>query len=168
MDRSRSTSPRRGPNGSQRRRTRGQKGAVLVEFGIVAPLLFLVLFAIIDFGWVFSQHLDVRHGAREGARLVSVNASPLDTTGSSQTLALAAATCARMDPAGSTTVEFSLQSSGAGDVGDIAIVEVVSAADQLTGFLDFVLSDLELRSTVEIRLEQEATWSPSVGPVTCL
>ena len=50
------------------------RGASAVEFGIIAPVLFLVLFGIIDFGWAFSQNLDVKHAAREGARLAAVNA----------------------------------------------------------------------------------------------
>ena len=47
----------------------------MVEFAIAAPLLFLLLFGIIDFGWAFSQNLDVKHAAREGARLAAVNAA---------------------------------------------------------------------------------------------
>ena len=45
----------------------------MVEFAIVAPLLFLLVFGIIDCGWAFSQNLDVKHAAREGARLAAVN-----------------------------------------------------------------------------------------------
>ena len=56
-------------------RGRRQRGASIVEFAIVAPLLFLLLFGIIDFGWAFSQNLDVKHAAREGARLAAVNAA---------------------------------------------------------------------------------------------
>ena len=47
----------------------------MVEFALVAPLLFLLVFGIIDFGWAFSQNLDVKHAAREGARLAAVNAA---------------------------------------------------------------------------------------------
>jgi Flp pilus assembly protein TadG len=57
-------------------RGRRERGASIVEFAIVAPLLFLLLFGIIDFGWAFSQNLDVKHAAREGARLAAVNAAP--------------------------------------------------------------------------------------------
>ena len=37
------------------------------------PVFILFLFAIIDFGWLFTQFLDVKQGAREGARLAIVN-----------------------------------------------------------------------------------------------
>ena len=47
-----------------------------IEFAIAAPLLFLLLFGIIDFGWAFSQNLDVKHAAREGARLACSPVQP--------------------------------------------------------------------------------------------
>ena len=50
-----------------------ERGANLVEFAILAPLLIMLLFGIIEFAWIFAQNLDVRHGAREGARLAAVN-----------------------------------------------------------------------------------------------
>ena len=55
------------------RRRGDQRGATLVEFAFVLPVFILFLFAIIDFGWLFTQFLDVKQGAREGARLAIVN-----------------------------------------------------------------------------------------------
>ncbi|HUW00987.1 MAG TPA: TadE/TadG family type IV pilus assembly protein [Acidimicrobiales bacterium] len=49
------------------------QGAALVEFGLLAIPLFVILFGIIEFGWAFYQQLDVSHGAREGARIAVVN-----------------------------------------------------------------------------------------------
>ena len=43
---------------------------------LVAPVLILLLLGIVDFGWAFSENLDVRHGAREASRLVAVNYRP--------------------------------------------------------------------------------------------
>ncbi|MCZ6566869.1 MAG: pilus assembly protein, partial [Actinobacteria bacterium] len=54
-------------------RKRGEKRANLVEFAILAPFLILLLFGIIEFAWVFATNLDVKHGAREGARITAVN-----------------------------------------------------------------------------------------------
>ena len=51
-----------------------QRGAAMLEFAIVLPLLLVLLFGIIEAAWAFNQQLEVRHGAREGARLVAVNA----------------------------------------------------------------------------------------------
>jgi hypothetical protein len=35
--------------------------------------------------------------------------------------------------------------------------------DQLTGYLDFAIGDVELRSSVGSRLETEATWTNMTG-----
>ena len=43
-------------------------GAAAVEFALVAPLLFLVLFGIIDYGIWFADSIGLRQGVRESAR----------------------------------------------------------------------------------------------------
>ncbi len=50
------------------RRGAGERGASLVEFAIIAPLLLLLLFGIIEFGLTFNDYQSIRQGAREGAR----------------------------------------------------------------------------------------------------
>ena len=82
----------RRPDGRRRHR-----GAVLVEFALVAPLLFVLLFGIIEFGFAFVQWLDVRHGARETARLVAVNYNPNNNVGDPQAQDILAEGCSRMD-----------------------------------------------------------------------
>jgi len=49
-------------------RRRRERGATLVEAAIVFPLLFLAIFAVVEFGLAFKDWLTVNHGAREGAR----------------------------------------------------------------------------------------------------
>lgn len=145
---------------TRRGRRRDDEGAALVEFALIAPFLFLLVFAIIDFGWVFGQHLDVRHGAREGARLAAVN------FGGDETDELIAEICSRMDADAAVTV--ALSRTGAGGVGESLTVTVRRPAETLTGFVDFALSDVELSSTVTGRIEQEATWVPTAtGGVPC-
>ena len=62
----RSTAPRR-PS---------QRGAVLVELALVTPVLVLLLFAIIDFGFVFSDWLAVRQGGSDALRQALVSTKP--------------------------------------------------------------------------------------------
>ena len=45
----------------------------MVEFALVAPLLFLLLFAMLDFGKAFNYWIDSTQLASEGARLAVVN-----------------------------------------------------------------------------------------------
>jgi len=48
---------------------RGRRGAAVVEFAAVAPLLLLILFGIIEYGYIFMVRQTVTHAAREGCRI---------------------------------------------------------------------------------------------------
>lgn len=128
-------------------------GAALVEFALLVPLLVILLLGIVEFGVALSQQLDVRHGAREGSRLVAV-----DHGGSSA--ALVAETCGRMDLAGDTSVNISLSGAG-GAIGDEASVQVIAPLDTVTGFFDALLPST-LSSRVRVRIEQTPSWSNGV------
>ena len=51
---------------------RNERGAAAVEFALVASLLFLFLFGIIEFGRIFSELEVLNSAAREGARVAAV------------------------------------------------------------------------------------------------
>lgn len=51
---------------------RGERGAALVEFALVLPLLLVVIAGIVDFGFLFQRYEVVTNAAREGARLASL------------------------------------------------------------------------------------------------
>ena len=55
--------------------TSGERGAELIEFAFVLPVLLLVAFGIIDFGFLFKEYEVVTNAAREGARLKSLGDS---------------------------------------------------------------------------------------------
>jgi Flp pilus assembly protein TadG len=61
-----------------RHRLRNDRGANLVEFAILMPLLVLLLLGIVEFGWGLAQQLDVRHKSRETLRLAIVDAPLAD------------------------------------------------------------------------------------------
>ena len=61
-----------------RRRVRSERGAAAVEFAIVVPLLFLLIFGIIDFGFGFHAWDAAENAAREGARVAAVDPSTTD------------------------------------------------------------------------------------------
>ena len=60
-----------------RRRGMDQRGAALIEFVLVLPLVLLILFGMIDFGKAFSYWNDETHLANEAARYAVVNKNPL-------------------------------------------------------------------------------------------
>jgi len=57
--------------GDQRKR-HDQRGAAAVEFAIIAPVLFMLVFGIIEFGLAWSQKNVFVGAAREGARFAAV------------------------------------------------------------------------------------------------
>ena len=136
-------------------RKRREKGASLVEFAILAPFLILLLFGIIEFAWVFATNLDVKHGAREGARITAVN------TPDTGNVDLAAEICSRMELVGSntaTTITWASDLTPA--VGEGVTVTVSTPLTTLTGIMDWAFGGVPtLDSTVEIRIEQPPDWS---------
>jgi Flp pilus assembly protein TadG len=50
------------------RRHRDERGTALVEFALVAPILFVILFGIIEFGFVFKDSLTLTNMTRSGVR----------------------------------------------------------------------------------------------------
>ncbi len=153
-----------GKQRSVRSLRRDERGANLVEFAIVLPLLVVLLFGIIEASWAFAQQNDVRHGAREGARLAAVDFGNVNT--------IATEVCNRMDvvyPSKTPTVTLT-PLTGSGVLGDTATITVSSSPDSLTGVIDALLGNLTMTSTIEFRLEQPASGSAqwwAGGSFTC-
>lgn len=57
---------------SPRIRRRRTRGAAVLEFALVVPILFLVLLGIIEYGWLAKNNLAVANATREGARAAAV------------------------------------------------------------------------------------------------
>jgi Flp pilus assembly protein TadG len=55
---------------------KNQKGAAAVEFAIIAPLLFVILFGIIEFSILLYDKAMLTNASREGARVGIVFSSP--------------------------------------------------------------------------------------------
>ncbi len=62
---------------------RSEAGVAVVEFALVAPLLLILIFGIIDLGRAYSTLNQLAASAREGARLAAVLPNP--ASGSSET-----------------------------------------------------------------------------------
>ena len=58
------------------RRIRNQKGVAMVEFAIVLPILIVLLFGIIEFGFYIYNQQMLTNAAREGARVGIVASIP--------------------------------------------------------------------------------------------
>jgi Flp pilus assembly protein TadG len=56
-----------------RRHSNDERGASTVEFALILPVFALLLFALVDFGMVFSGYTTMRSGVSASARLASLN-----------------------------------------------------------------------------------------------
>ncbi|MDR3409606.1 MAG: pilus assembly protein [Formivibrio sp.] len=61
-----------------------QKGVSVVEFALVAPVYFLLIFGIIEFGLLFWSDLTMQYAVREGARYAITGQVNLDPNTSNQ------------------------------------------------------------------------------------
>lgn len=144
-----------------RHRPRGDRGVALVEFALVAPLLLLLLFGAIDFAWVFAQNVDLKNGAREGARLAAVNGGPTSSFGSAADVV--AAVRARSPELDSDDLAVSVQLTDddadgtAGERGETFVICVRYPARSLSGVTSTFLSG-DITSKVVMRHEKVATF----------
>src|SRR5207237_6031144 len=61
-----------------RRRGSEERGAAAVEFALVASVLLVVLFGVIEFGKLYSEFESLQSAAREGARVAAVRGTTGD------------------------------------------------------------------------------------------
>ena len=50
-----------------------ERGQTLIEFALLAPVIILFLFMIVDFGIAMDRRIVLQHAVREGARMAAVN-----------------------------------------------------------------------------------------------
>ncbi len=120
----------------------------MVEFAFVAILLLTLLFGIIEFGWLLASNLDIRHGAREGGRLIAVDA---DTDANMLT-----AVCDSMDLA-SGTINVTFDRTG-NTVGDRGTATVSLTYNSLVGLFDGIVVG-NYTTAADVRLEQPPNWT---------
>lgn len=146
----------------QRRRTptRRDRGASLVEFALIAPVLFLVLFGVIEFGMALNDYQSIRHGVRDGARQAVVQ--QYDSEDGSCT-AIDAPTdvkrviCITKDRIGlgdDVRVQVVYDLTGAGVSGNFGSISVCAQRNinPFTGAIP-AIDGISLKSSIEMRLE---------------
>ena len=55
---------------------KSERGATLVEFAVLIPVLLILLAGILEFGWVFNGWIVITGAAREGARVAATDKNP--------------------------------------------------------------------------------------------
>jgi Flp pilus assembly protein TadG len=62
------------------RKAQKRSGSTMVEFALTLPLLALMLFGIIQYGFIFAAYMTLRNASAVGARYASLGTSPKPTT----------------------------------------------------------------------------------------
>lgn len=134
-----------------------ERGAAVVEFAVLLPLLILLLIGGVETAWLFSQQIDVRHAAREAGRMAATDHGDAFT--------IATDVCTLMDDSTGATVTLSGATQPVG--GDIEAT-VALPAETLTSLMDWAFpSTMILDETSTFSLEvSPPTWTDS-GPISC-
>jgi hypothetical protein len=129
---------------------RPERGAALVEMAMVIPLFLVLVFGIMEAGWLFSQLTETRNAAREGARLAVVDFGPATQ--------VATETCNRAVLSSDGAL---VSISSFGNVGDPlsdpnarVTVHIENSYESITGFLDPIFQGISLDADVTMRVER--------------
>ncbi|MBO1267217.1 TadE/TadG family type IV pilus assembly protein [Arthrobacter cavernae] len=104
-------------------RPKGERGAVAVEFALVAPILLLIIVAIVEFSFFYNLQISVTQAAREAARTMAVT----NDSGKAQAAGVAGAPSISLSPG-------NVGLSGSCSPGATVEATVTFNAPSLTGF----------------------------------
>jgi Flp pilus assembly protein TadG len=162
-------------------RLRGDRGAAVVEFALVGPLLFTLLMGIIDFGVGLTNEISVHQGVREAARQGAVaNFGPTSscgatftTPGSDNMQRLICLTKARTDVIaapmsvavrfGPNSTSYTAPSSGSPVGNDLVVCSAVPLRS-LSGAFAPMLRGAYIRSKAVMRIEKASSSTAGEQP----
>lgn len=137
-------------------RRRSQRGASLVEFTFVVPVLVLLVFGTIDFGHAYSTWIELRSGAREGARIGVVNGATSTNDLIDKTIARVGLSSPPLAVA--VRLENTNGNGTTGDAGDNLVVCLRYPLTSLSGVMSPFLNGT-LRAKAVMRMEQTASFT---------
>jgi Flp pilus assembly protein TadG len=143
-----------------------ESGAALVEFALVAPLLLLLLFGMIDFGKALNYWVDETHLASSGARWAQVNKNPGAGAGQSLLQYIKAQADAGEIRTGGNSVDGTGATvcvsypSGTAIVGEPVRISVTSTYRWMS-FLGLPVATTNLNGSATMRLEAGPTNLPA-------
>ena len=136
----------------------------MVEFALLLPIFFAVLFLIIDFGVGISRWVIVTNSTREGARIGAVGA---DTTDIANRVAL---TSNGLLDAADVTVRYVGDGDGAAERGESVVVESdyeYTLITPLKAFLNVAFDSIDFHSCTDMRLELPVSGGVDSGGDVC-
>lgn len=134
-----------------RRRKRDDGGAAAVEFALILPIFLMLLFGIIDFGYMINRSSIINNAARDAARVASLHGSEAE---------IRAAADATLNGVPDATVELSCKKNDGApcnfadrETTNMAIVTVRYQHKMLTPVGIFVPGGFDLTRQAEMRME---------------
>jgi Flp pilus assembly protein TadG len=152
--------PRPTPVGRKRRNRRrrasddGERGAALVEFALILPVLALLIFGIIDFGLTLNDYQAVRQGVREGARDASVLVLPSSCTATTTAAKIACDVEGKIG-LGAARTYVKVVPPTPWDKESTVLVCAQARATSMSGFTAPFLETRWLQSKIRVRIEKE-------------
>ncbi len=136
----------------------------MVEFALLLPIFFAVLFLIIDFGVGISRWVIVTNSTREGARIGAVGAN---TTDIADRVAL---TSTGLLDAADVTVRYVGDGDGFVERGESVVVESdyeYTLITPLKAFLNVAFDSITFNSCTDMRLELPVSGAVDSGGDVC-
>jgi Flp pilus assembly protein TadG len=142
-----------------KKRCHDERGAAMVEFALVLPLLLVLVFGMLEFGKAFNYWIDTTHLANEGARWAVVNQNP--GTGTLQEYVKGRANTVELRDGGTASIPAGDEAevcisfpNGTANVGDPVLVTVTATYHWLPFIGERISSaDVTIRGSATMRLE---------------
>ena len=126
------------------KKTSNQNGQTVVELALLLPFLLLIVFAIIDFGFIMHSYIIVTQSAREGARAGAFGDTDAQIIGVAQAAANTLPT---------QRVNVLINPSGVRSSGNTVTVKVIYEYSTLTPVLHQLWPSVDVSATVNMRVE---------------
>jgi Flp pilus assembly pilin Flp len=145
------------------RRSKDERGAAMVEFALVLPLLLTLVLGMMEFGKAFNYWIDATHLANEGARWAVVNHNP--GTGTLQEYIKGRANTVEFRDGGTPSIPSGDEAevcisfpNGTANVGDPVLVTVTARYHWIPFIGDRIGSaDVPIMGSATMRLEAQPT-----------
>jgi Flp pilus assembly protein TadG len=145
------------------RRSHDERGAALVEFALVLPLLLILVFGMLEFGKAFNYWIDTTHLANEGARWAVVNYNP--GAGTLQEYVKGQANTVELRDGGTSSIPAGDEAevcisfpNGSANVGDPVHVTVTATYHWIPFVADRISSaNVTISGSATMRLEAQPT-----------
>ena len=137
-----------------------ERGQTVIEFALLAPVIFVLLFMIVDFGLALDRRITLQHAVREGARYAAVAGSNDCGKILEKTLAQAQGIDATV------TVSYDADPGDPARLGDTVTVSAQftyepKITNSIAGLLGVTAPSMVMTPSASSRLEREV--SPAAG-----